>query len=96
MNHPHSIHPPGCGCEDCHRPGATVPIDLASEVDIARVLGGRTVNDSGRPLTVVTTTTVGTDGRVTGGADTVVVQCDGRSWSVGAYVLAATSFDPPF
>ncbi|MFB7674060.1 hypothetical protein ACFC26_21875 [Kitasatospora purpeofusca] len=96
MKLPSRIHPSGCSCEDCHRPGHSAPLDRADELTIARVLAGQAVNDSGYELTVTTTTTVAPCGSAADGADKVVVECESRRWDVSRHLMAATSFDPPF
>ncbi|WP_030276540.1 hypothetical protein [Streptomyces sp. NRRL B-24484] len=96
MNFPTRIHPAGCGCEDCHRSGQSVPLDLADESAIARVLAGQAANDSGRALVVSTTTAVAPGEATASSAARVVVECDGRTWDVSCHLMAVTSFHPPF
>ncbi|MFJ5927966.1 hypothetical protein ACIQF6_35765 [Kitasatospora sp. NPDC092948] len=96
MNRPTSIHAAGCGCDDCHRPDGSIPLDQADEAAIARLVEGAAANDSGEELEVVMTTTLAPGGAPTGIVGTVVVRWDGRTWDVSRHLLAAVSFGPPF
>ncbi|MFJ1757600.1 hypothetical protein [Kitasatospora sp. NPDC088134] len=96
MKYPISIHAPGCGCDGCHRPDESVPLDLADEAAIARLLAGAAANDSGQELMVAARTAIAPGGTPTGTVDTVVVRWGGRTWDVSQHPLAAVSFGPPF
>ncbi|MFD9690162.1 hypothetical protein ACFWXO_30890 [Kitasatospora sp. NPDC059088] len=90
-----AVHPPACGCNNCHRDDGSLPLDQADAPTVARMICGTIRNLTGRDLQVVVTATLGrASGDVT--ADRIEVRDGDRTWDVTDHLDSALSFDPPF
>ncbi|MEV7776287.1 hypothetical protein [Kitasatospora sp. NPDC086791] len=93
--HKTAVHPPGCGCNNCHRDDGSVPLDQADAPTVARMMSGAIRNLTGRDLRVVVTAKLGRDSS-DATTDRVEVSDGARTWDVTDHLGAALSFDPPF
>ncbi|MFF4924328.1 hypothetical protein ACFY4B_27400 [Kitasatospora sp. NPDC001261] len=83
-----AVHIPGCVCEDCEA-DRTVPLNRATEDQVAALLSGRLADHTGSTLRI-TVTYNSTAGEIaTALPDRIDVEYDERTWSLSHWQLPA-------
>ncbi|MGA5819789.1 hypothetical protein ACPC54_18255 [Kitasatospora sp. NPDC094028] len=81
-----AVHVPDCPCEDCSA-GRAVPLDRATEDQIAALLSGRLADETSSALRITITYNATAGGIATAEPEGIHVQYDKREWELSPWQL---------